>query len=420
MTLTQISTAGVKDDAVTSGKIPANAVGTSEIADGAVTNAKIGSNAITNAKMANDSVSTNQIVNSSININKLGGDSVGTTQIVDDAVTNAKIADDAIDSPQIANGAVDTIHLADLNVDTAKITNNAVTTAKIADDSVTTAKINANAVTTVKINDNAVTTAKIQAANVTTAKLANGAVDYGKLADGAVLTAKIADDAVTSAKIANDAVVQAAIADDAVNEARLQVSNAPSNGYFLSAQSGNTGGLTWAEAGGGGLVKSAVRRYYGFVQYSSIGNAGFTEVSKAYVDITPTSTSNYIRLGGLLCWEGSDTEDQYSFRWKRVITGGSTTSIDSTQGAGNRVGVTYKSEGGAGGLICMQLSNIYDLPATTSSVRYYLEVFCDGANQTLYINRTHNDANDPRDERGASYFSAEEIDNSIFTFTNDT
>jgi len=41
MTLTQISTAGVKDDAVTSGKIPANAVGTSEIADEAVTLAKL-------------------------------------------------------------------------------------------------------------------------------------------------------------------------------------------------------------------------------------------------------------------------------------------------------------------------------------------------------------------------------------------
>ena len=168
------------------------------------------------------------------------------------------------------------------------------------------------------------------------------------------------------------------------------------------------------------IKKLAVRRYYGFVQYSSIGNSGFTEISEAYVDITPTSSSNYIKLGGLFCWEGSDTEDQYSFRWKKVITGGATTSIDSTQGAGNRVGVTYKSEGGAGGLICMQLSNIYDLANTTSSTRYYLEVFCDGANQTLYVNRTHSDLNDPRDERGASYFSAEEIDSSAITYTNAT
>ena len=44
--------------------------------------------------------------------------------------------------------------------------------------------------------------------------------------------------------------VARAIADDAVNEARMQISNTPTNGYFLSAQSGNTGGLTWAQTGG--------------------------------------------------------------------------------------------------------------------------------------------------------------------------
>ena len=41
MALTKIGTDGVKDDAITSGKIPANAVGTSEIADQAVTLAKL-------------------------------------------------------------------------------------------------------------------------------------------------------------------------------------------------------------------------------------------------------------------------------------------------------------------------------------------------------------------------------------------
>ena len=39
------------------------------------------------------------------------------------------------------------------------------------------------------------------------------------------------------------------IADNIVDEANLKVSNSPTNGYFLSAQSGNTGGLTWAAAG---------------------------------------------------------------------------------------------------------------------------------------------------------------------------
>ena len=37
------------------------------------------------------------------------------------------------------------------------------------------------------------------------------------------------------------------IASNVVDEANLKVSNDPSNGYFLSAQSGATGGMTWAE-----------------------------------------------------------------------------------------------------------------------------------------------------------------------------
>ena len=70
------------------------------------------------------------------------------------------------------------------------------------------------------------------------------------LADDAVTTAKIADYAITSALIADDAITSALIADDAVNEARLQISNAGSNGQVLTKQSGNTGGLTWATVGG--------------------------------------------------------------------------------------------------------------------------------------------------------------------------
>jgi hypothetical protein len=42
------------------------------------------------------------------------------------------------------------------------------------------------------------------------------------------------------------------IADNVVDEANLKVSNSPTNGYVLTAQSGNTGGLTWAAAAGGG------------------------------------------------------------------------------------------------------------------------------------------------------------------------
>ena len=68
---------------------------------------------------------------------------------------------------------------------------------------------------------------------------------------GSVNTTQLADLGISTAKIQTDAVSQAKIADEAIDEARMQISNAPTNGYMLTAQSGNTGGLTWAEAGGG-------------------------------------------------------------------------------------------------------------------------------------------------------------------------
>ena len=95
-------------------------------------------------------------------------------------------------------------------------------------------------------SNNTVTSAILQNGSVTTTKLVDANVTTAKIADDAVTSAKIADDAVVAAAIADDAVVQAAIADEAVDEARLQISNAGSNGQFLSKQSGNTGGLTWA------------------------------------------------------------------------------------------------------------------------------------------------------------------------------
>ena len=53
---------------------------------------------------------------------------------------------------------------------------------------------------------------------------------------------------ISTGGVKDDAASQAKIADEAIDEARLQVSNAGSNGQFLQKQSGSTGGLTWATA----------------------------------------------------------------------------------------------------------------------------------------------------------------------------
>ena len=169
---------------------------------------------------------------------------------------------------------------------------------------------------------------------------------------------------------------------------------------------------------GGGIVKAAVRRYYGFEQTTGIGNTGFTKMTKAFVTITPSSASNYIKLGGVMNWSGSDTENQYSFRWRREISGGATTSLDASVGSGLQPGIQFRLLGN-GDVATLQLQGVIDYPNTTSAVTYYIEVFVDGAGQSVYLNRGQTDSNNPAYERAASYFSAEEINNSILTYTNE-
>ena len=52
------------------------------------------------------------------------------------------------------------------------------------------------------------------------------------------------------------AIAQTYIADQAINEAKLQVSNAPTNGYILTARSGNAGGMTWEASGASGASEA--------------------------------------------------------------------------------------------------------------------------------------------------------------------
>ena len=101
---------------------------------------------------------------------------------------------------------------------------------------------------------------------VATQTPSNNSVTNNMLAGSIDLTSKV-----------TGALPQANIADQAINEAKLQISNAPTNGYFLSAQSGNTGGLTWAEAGGVcGTNRFSARRSG---NQSSISSDTFTKIN---------------------------------------------------------------------------------------------------------------------------------------------
>ncbi len=86
------------------------------------------------------------------------------------------------------------------------------------------------------------------------------------------------------------ATVDTSIADDSIVEAKLDVSNAPTNGQFLQAQSGEGGGLTWAAAAGGKLLQivSATDAH------KTVNSSTAVDIYDSNVAITLASTSNKV------------------------------------------------------------------------------------------------------------------------------
>ena len=121
----------------------------------------------------------------------------------------------------------------------------------------TLADAGAGGAATLTVDNDSITFSKMQnvAANSVLVRNANSS---GDLAELALATTQILignGTGFTAAALSGEATMTNAgvvsIADNIIDEANLKVSNAPTNGQFLQAQSGNTGGLTWAAAGGG-------------------------------------------------------------------------------------------------------------------------------------------------------------------------
>lgn len=147
----------------------------------------------------------------------------GGGTVSDGSVTNTKLADMAANTVKVRNanssGAPSDIAVADTQILIGDGTG--FTAASLSGDATMT---NAGVVTIGTLNQN--TTGN--AATVTT---------------NANLTGEVTS-------IGN----ASTIADNVVDEANLKVSNTPTNGYVLTARSGNTGGMTWEATSGGGAT----------------------------------------------------------------------------------------------------------------------------------------------------------------------
>lgn len=81
----------------------------------------------------------------------------------------------------------------------------------------------------------------------------DGSIDLAHLSADCVDGTKIADDSLNSEHYVAGSIDLEHMSSESVDEDNLHISNAGSNGQFLSKQSGNTGGLTWASAGDASL-----------------------------------------------------------------------------------------------------------------------------------------------------------------------
>jgi hypothetical protein len=132
------------------------------------------------------------------------------------------------------------------------------------------------------------------------------------------------------------------IADNVVDEANLKVSNTPTNGYFLSAQSGNTGGLTWAE------VDTTIANDSIDSQHYAAGSIDHEHLAADCVDgdniQDDVINSEHIAAGAIdlehLSSESVDEDNLY------VSNAGTNGQFLSKQ-SGNNGGLTWADAGGA-------------------------------------------------------------------------
>jgi hypothetical protein len=133
--------------------------------------------------------------------------------------------------------------------DASDIPDDSITAAKIVDGVITAADIGANAVGNSEMADDAVGIAELSA----TGTASNTTFLRG---DNSWVVPTDTNTVYThpnhSGEVTSTADGAQVVVDNIIDEANLKISNNPTNGYVLTAQSGNTGGLTWAEMTGGG------------------------------------------------------------------------------------------------------------------------------------------------------------------------
>lgn len=197
-------------------------------------------------------------------------------------------------------------------------------------------------------------------------------------------------------------VTQAKLGDEAINEAKLQVSNAPTNGYLLTAQSGATGGLTWEEAGSGGKVLQVVQ---GELTTTATTTSSTYSQTGITANITPSATSSKVLVHFNLAYHG---DNSYYSKWD-LRRDGSTIFPNPTS-----IGSRTASLGGMmamsdTGLLRNLAGEYLDSPSSTSALTYEIYFGRSDGSNTTYLNRSKSDTDAAHIGRASSIIILQEI-----------
>lgn len=102
----QLTTAGIKDGAVTGDKLATASVTESKVASNAITTTKVADNAITSDKIAPNAVTVSEIEDGAVTSTKIDVGAVNTNNINENAVTADKIATGAVTTDKLADNSV--------------------------------------------------------------------------------------------------------------------------------------------------------------------------------------------------------------------------------------------------------------------------------------------------------------------------
>ena len=169
-------------------------------------------------------------------------------------------------------------------------------------------------------------------------------VQSGNIAADAITSAKIADDAIDSEHYTDASVDLAHMSSQAVDEDNLHISNSGSNGQFLSKQSGDAGGLTWAAAGGGSWTLIGTSEASDSATLDQTGlDSTYDTYAVALSDLVPATddVDAWLRLG-----DSSGVDSGASdYRYHHAIGDDNTTSY----AAENSTGAAQLKIGGKAG-----------------------------------------------------------------------